>query len=217
MGSHSVDSGTQKATSAASQANDAQLTQNAQQNQQFANQARSTLFGTYNPTTNQYSGGTESQFLNPSSMNTKNLSGAYANEYNTLANQTAQGAQNAVGTSMQNLASRGMGASPAGFAADQQRQAYQTQAGQNGQNYSSLFGQQHQEDVNNFTNANNMLGNNSVGAQNASLQGSGTAAGNYASLYGTSSQQTPSAWSTALGGIAGLAGAGATAYAGRKG
>lgn len=217
MSTNAQDKATQKAASTGAQASDAVLTDNARKNQQFADTSRSTLFGTYNPATNAYSGGSQSQYLDPNSQNTTNLSGSYQNEYNQLANQTAQGAQQSVGTSMQNLASRGMGASPAGFAADQQRQAYQTQAGQNGQNFSGLFGQQHQEAVNNFQNANNMLNSNSTGAQNLSMQGNSDAASNYQGLYGTASQQKQGVGGALLGAAAGLGGAAATAYKAYKG
>jgi len=215
MSSKAQDQKTQTAASTGAQSNDATLDANAAQNQQFANQSRSTLFGTYNPATNQYSGGTESAALNPSSMNTTGLTGSYANLYNTQANQQAQGAQQAVGTTEQNLASRGMGATPAGFAANQQREAYQTQANNNGQNYANDFGAQHAEAVTNYNNANNMLNSNASGTANLSLQGNTAAAGNYSNLYGTASQQTPTAVGSILGAAGGLAGAGATAYAGR--
>jgi hypothetical protein len=217
MGSHAQDQKTQTAASAGAQQNDAVLDANAAQNQAFANQARTTLFGTYNPATNQYAGGTQSSFLNPSTMDTKNLTGSYANEFNHISDTNAQAAQRAVGTTTENLNSRGMGATPAGFAADLQRKAYQDQANNNGAAYANLFGQQHGEDVAKFQNANNLLNSNSTGAANLSLQGNQAAAGNYAGLYGTASQQVQSPWSTVLGAAGTLAGAGATAYAGRNG
>ncbi len=215
MASKPQDQATQTAASAGAQQNDATLAANAAQNQAFSNQTRNSLFGSYNPSTNQYSGGSESQFINPSSMNTTGLTGSYANLYNNQANTTAQGANNAVSTSEQNMASRGMGASPAGFGADQQRQAYQTAAGQNGTNYASDFGAQHNEAVNQYQAANTMLNNNSQGAAGLSLQGNSSAAGNYSGLYNTASQQTPTALGTILGTAGTLAGAGASAYAGR--
>lgn len=217
MSSKPQDQKTQAAASAGAQQQDQQLAQNAAQNQAFANQSRSTLFGTYNPETNQYSGGTESAYLNPSSLNTTSLTGPYANEYNTEANTTAQGAKNAVATTTQDLANRGMGKSPAGFAANQEREAFQAQAGQNANNYSNLFGQQHQEALNQYNNANSMLSNNSTGASSLSLQGNSAAAGNYGGLYGTASQQVPTALGSVLGGAAGLAGAGASIYKTYKG
>lgn len=215
MSSKPQDATTQAAASTGAQANDATLDANAAQNQTFANNSRSSLFGTWDPTTNQYTGGSESQYLNPASLNTTGLTGSYDNLYNTQANQTAQGAQQAVGSTIQNLQSRGMGATPAGFAADQQRQAFQTQAGQNGQNYATDFGNQHAEAVNQYNLANTMLSNNGTGAGTLSSTENTNAAGNYSGLYGTASTQTPTALGTILGTAGTLAGAGATAYAGR--
>lgn len=216
MGTKAQDPATQTAASTGAQAQDAQLAANAAKNQAFSDQTRTTLFGTYDPTTNKYAGGTESAYLDPASQNTSKLSGSYANEYNNEANATAKGAQDAVGTTMQNLASRGLGATPAGFAADQQRKAYQDQTTQNGNNYSNLFGQQHQESVNNYQNANNMLNSNATGAANLSVQGNSAASNGYNGLYGTASQQQQTGWGAALGAAGGLAGAAATAYAGKK-
>lgn len=193
MGTSAQDKQTQQQASTGAQQQDQQLAQNASKNQQFADQTRTTLFGTYNPTTNRYEGGTESSFLDPSNLNTKDLSGSYKNEYNTIADQNAQGAKEAVGTTMQNLASRGLGKTPAGFAADQERKAYQDQTNSNANAYSGLFGQQHDEAVNQYNNAQNLLSSNSTGAANLSLQGNQGAANNYAGLYGTASQQKQNA------------------------
>src|SRR5579863_5288837 len=135
MGSHAADSSTAKAASSGAQQQDQQLAANAQQNQAFANQTRQSLFGNYDPTTGMYTGGTASQFLNPANLNQTGLSGTYKNQYNNAANTVANQTKNAVGTTLQTLNSRGMGRTPAGFAADQMRQAYQTQAGQLGNLY----------------------------------------------------------------------------------
>ena len=213
LGTRAQDSTTQTAASTGAQQNDATLDADAAANQAFSDTTRKTLFGSYNPTTNQYSGGTESQFLSPSSLNTTSLTGPYANQYNTEANTTAQGANNAVATTTQDLANRGMGKSPAGFAANQEREAYQNQANTNASNYSNLFGQQHQEAVNQYTNANNLLNSNASQTANLAVQGNTAAAGNYSGLYGTASQQVPTALGTTLnflgqagGGPAGAAG-----------
>lgn len=212
MGSHAQDKNTQKTASAGATANDQQLAQNAQKNQAFADQTRQSLFGTN--TGGKYSGGSVSQFLDPGSMNKSGLSGAYAQNYNNASNDLAQGAQRAVGTTMQNLASRGMGKAPAGFAADQQRKAYQDAAGQRGDLYSGLATQQHGEDVNNYWNATNMLNSNASQTANLSVAGNQAAAGNYASLYGTASQQVQSGLGATLGTIAGLGGAAGSVMSG---
>ena len=213
MGSHAQDSSTQKAASSGAQSNDATLDANAAQNQAFANQARQSLFGTQGAN-GQYSGGSESQYLNPSSMNQSGLSGTYLNQYNNATNNLANQTKNAVGTTMQDMANKGMGKSPAGFAADQERQAYQTQAGQQGNLYAGAAQQQHSDAMTLYQNANNMLNANATNTANLSVQGNQAAAGNYASLYGTASQQTPSGWAVAGQTIAGLGSAAGSAMTG---
>jgi hypothetical protein len=215
MSTKPQDQATQTAASTGAQGADATLDKNAATNQAFTDQTRTSLFGAYNPSTNSYSGGTESPFLSPSSLNTTGLTGSYANLYNNQSNTTAQGAKNAVATSTQDMANRGMGKSPAGFGADQQRQAYQTQAGQNSTNYASDFGQQHAEAVDQYQKANGMLNSNASQTAGLAVQGNTAAAGNYTGLYGTASQQVPTAFGSVLGAASGLASAGAQAYAGR--
>ena len=213
MSSHAQDQQTQKQASAGSQAQDQQLAQNAQQNQQFANQTRQSLFGNY--ANGKYSGGSVSQFLDPSQLNQSGLSGTYLNQYNNAANKVANTTKNAVGTTMQDMANRGMGKTPAGFAADQERRAYQDQAGQLGDLYSGTANQQHEDALNNYWNATNMLNSNASQTANLSVQGNQAAAGNYASLYGTASQQKQNGWAVAGQTLAGMGQAAATAYAGR--
>jgi hypothetical protein len=207
MSSSPQDATTQAAASSGAQSSDATLDANAAQNQQFANQARSSLFGTYNPTTGTYSGGSESQFLNPSSLTQNGLQGTYLNQYNNATNNLANQTQDAVGTTMQSMANQGMGKSPAGYAADQERQALQTQAGQEGNLYAAAANGQEQQAQTNYANANNMLNSNATNTANLSVQGNTAAASNYASLYGTASTQVASPLTTVLGGLAG-AGAG---------
>lgn len=215
MGSHAQDSGTAAAASKGAQAQDAQLAANASKNQAFADQTRKSLFGDYDAASGKYSGGTVSPYLDPNAMNQKGLSGSYQDTYNNETNHLANQTKNAVGTTMQDLANRGMGKAPAGFAADQERKAYQTQAGQQGDLYSGARTAQHNDAESNYWNATNMLNSNASQTANLSLQGNQAAASNYANLYGTGSQQVQSGWGTALGAVGGLAGAAATAYAGR--
>jgi hypothetical protein len=204
MGSHAQDANTQKQASTGATAQDTQLAQNAKQNQDFANQTRQSLFGTYNPSTGGYSGGSVSGYLDPSKTNPTTLSGSNLAAYNNAANANAQGAKNAVGTTMQSLASRGMGKSPAGFAADEQRKAYQDAATSNGANFANELGAQKSDAENNYWNATNMLNSNASQTANLSVQGNQAAAGNYASLYGTASQQKQNPWAVAGQTIAGM-------------
>lgn len=211
MASQPQDAATQTASTQAAQNATATQTANAATAQTNSNNQQSSLFGTYDPATNSYSGGTESAALGPSSLTQTGLTGSYANEYNNQANQQATAAQQAVGTTMQNLNSRGMGATPAGFAADQERQAYQTQAANNGNNYATDFGAQNTAAINAYNTANGLLATSQNQNQNSATANNANAAGTDTSLYGTASQQTPTALGTALGTVTGLAGAGASA------
>lgn len=209
MGSHSQDSSTQKTASAGATANDTQLAQNAAQNQTFANNTRSSLFGTQGPN-GQYTGGTVSNFLNPSSVNQSGLTGSYLDNYNNAADAASNDAKNAVGTTMTNLAQRGMGKTPAGFAADQERKAFADASTARGNLFAGATNQQHSDALNNYWNATNMLNSNATNTANLSVQGNQAAAGNYASLYGTASQQVPSAVTTGLGLLQGAGAKGVT-------
>lgn len=207
MSSGPQDSTTQKAASASAEQATATQTANATAAETTANNQVSTLFGTYNPATNQYTGGTQSPYLNPSSMDTKDLSGSYASLYKTQADQQAAAAKQGVATSLQAAASRGMGATPAGYSADQARQAYQQQAQNNSANYSNDFGNQHAEQVSLYGNANQMLANSANQNQNSATSNNSNAAGTSTSLYNTASQQKQSPLGAILGAGATLGGA----------
>lgn len=211
MSSSPVDSKTQKAASSGAQTQDQVLAQNAQKNQQFSDNSRQSLFGNYS--NGSYSGGSVSPFLDPSKLNQNGLDGTYKDQYNNAANKVDEGAKNSVGTTMQDLANRGMGKSPAGFEADQERKAYQDAAGQKGDLYAAAAGQQHSDALSNYWNATNMLNSNATNTANLSLQGSQAAASNYANLYGTSSQQKENGWAVAGQTLAGMGKAAAAAGA----
>jgi hypothetical protein len=208
MSSSPVDSATQQASSAATLATQQTQNANAAAAETASQQQTKTLFGTYNPATNTYTGGTESANLNPSSIDTKGLSGSYASLYNTQADQQAAGAQKGVTTSLQNEASHGMGATPAGYAADQQRQAYQTQAANNSANYSNDFGNQNTQQVSLYNNANSMLANSANQNQNSATSNNSNANSADTSLYGTASQQVQNPLAAGIGAVATLGGAG---------
>jgi hypothetical protein len=215
MASKPQDASTQAASSQAAQTAASTQAANAATAQTNSNNEETSLFGNYNPATGTYSGGSESAALSPSSMDTTGLTGSYANEYNKQANTNANAAKDAVSTSIQQQDSRGMGQTPAGFSADQARQAYQTQAANNGANYATDFGAQHTEAVDQYNKANQLLATSQNQNQNSATANNASAAGTNTSLYGTASQQTPTALGTILGTAGTLAGAGATAYAGK--
>lgn len=212
MGSSPVDKSTQQSSSAAATALSATQAANAAAAQQKANSTAQQQFGTYDAATGKYSGGTESQFLDPNSLNQNGLTGTYQNQYNNAANNNANTAANSVGTTIANLNSRGMGATPAGFDADLQRKAYADQAASNSANYSNLSQSQLTNALSNYWNANNALSAYGTNQQNAALTGNANANSTNTSLYGTASQQKQN---PVAGIIGAAAGAGATAFAGR--
>lgn len=212
MGSSPVDKSTQQSSSAAATQLSATQAANAAAAQKTANQTAAQQFGTIDPTTGKYSGGTESQFLDPSLLTQNGLSGTFQNQYNNTANNNANTAKDSVSTTLASLNSRGMGATPAGFAADQEQKAYANQAGSNSANYANLSQAQLTNAQNNYWNANTALSAYGTNQQNAALTGNSNANSTNTSLYGTASQQKQN---PVAGIIGAAAGAGATAYAGR--
>lgn len=211
MGSSPVDKSTQQSSSAAATQLSAQQAANAAAAQKTANQTATAQFGTIDPTTGKYSGGTESQFLDPNSLNQTGLTGTYKDQYNSQANTNANTANNSVGTTIQNLNSRGMGATPAGFDADLQRKAYADQAATNSTAYTSMSQKQLSDALTNYWNANNALSAYGTNQQNAALTGNSNAQSTNTSLYGTASQQKQnpltSIVSSGLGAAGGIIGA----------
>jgi hypothetical protein len=206
MGSSPADSATASAASSAQEANNAQLAANATAAQTAANNSYNSLFGTYNPTTGTYSGGSESQFLNPALLNQTSLNGTFLNSYNTQANANAQNAQNSVGSVLQNMNSRGMGKTPDGYDATLALDAYQNQATTNGQAYQNALSGQNAQAEANYGAATQSLQNAAAGEQSAANADLSTASGSNDSLYGTAEQQVASPWATAAGAIGGVAG-----------
>lgn len=204
MGSHAQDQSTQTAASAAAQQASATQERNAATAQTNANNMSTSLYGTYDPKTNSYTGGSVSGFLDPSKLNQNGLYGTYLQQYNNAANNVANTTSNAVGSTFRDMASRGMGATPAGFGADQERKAYQTEAGQLGTLYGGAAGQQLTDSTNNYWNANKMLNDSANTNQSSATANLNGAAGTNTSLYGTASQQVQSPWATALGAAATL-------------
>lgn len=212
MGSHSVDSNTQNATSAAAQAATQQQTANAKAAQTASQEQQSALFGTYDPVTNTYSGGTESQFLDPSRLNQPGLSDSYLSAYNAGSDVLANNAKKSVGTTMQNLNSRGMGKTPAGFAADQERRAYQDEAASQAGLYNTEASNQLTNNLAQYNNANALLANTEAQNQNSATSNLNGAGATNTSLYGTASQQVASPWSSVIGAAAGVGSSAITKY-----
>jgi len=204
MSSHSVDPGTQKAASASSQATDAALAAQANQNTQFAQQTRNALFGTPNAS-GQMTGGSLSAMTNPGSLLFSGLTGPYNSQYQQSADITNKQDQNQLATQRQSQANRGFSKTPSGFDADQELQTRLAAAGANGSNYATLAGKQYQDTLNNFWNANNLMAGQSASANSSAIAANSAAASNYANLYGTASQQKQNPWLSALSGVSSLA------------
>ena len=105
MGSHAQDQSTQTAASAAAQQASATQAKNAATAQTNANNMSTSLYGTYDPTTNSYTGGSVSGFLDPSKLNQTGLYGTYLQQYNNAANRVANNTNDAVGSTFRNMAS----------------------------------------------------------------------------------------------------------------
>lgn len=135
------------------------------------------------------SGGTMSQFTNPTSLNVKGPTGPYDIMYkNDVANigNTAQAARTNMRAEMNN---RGFGAG-SGMENAQATQMALGEAGAKGQAYSSAFNNSYQTALNNFWNASNLMGGQAATLGGQGIQAGSSAAQTYNNLYGTAGQGT---------------------------
>lgn len=196
MSSKPRDSSTMGAASSGAQASDAALAAQANQSTAYAKQAHDTLFGSG---TTGSTGGTLSNFLDPNSLNVSAPTGAYKLQYNQAVGNIAKQSQQTQGSLARSYASRGFGNAPAGFQADQQRQAAEDATSQKGAAFTQLAGQSYQDALSNFWNATNIASGSAATNTNAAIAADSSAANNYANLYGTASTPNPSV----LGGVIG--------------
>ena len=194
MGSKPRDSGTAQSSSAGAQAADQALASQANQSTAYAKQAHDILFGADGKS------GNLSGFLDPKSLDISAPSGVYKTQYNQDVSNIAQQSKQVQGSVARNLASRGFGNAPAGFAADEERQAAQDQVAQEGAAFTNYAGKSYQDALQNFWNATNIATGAGAAATNAAISADSSAANNYANLYGSAIQPTPSALGTVLGG-----------------
>ncbi len=185
------------AASSGAQASDAALASQATQNTAYAKQAHDLLFGSG---TTGSTGGTLSNFLNPSSLNVSGPTGAYKLQYNQAVGNIAKQSQQVQGSLARSLASRGFGNAPAGFAADQQRQAAEDATTAKGQAFTDLAGKSYSDALQNFWNATNIASGSGAASTNAAISADSAAANNYANLYGTASTPQPSVLGQVIGG-----------------
>lgn len=164
----------------------------------------SKLFGTGAPG----STGTLSGMMNPASLNTGAPTGAYQTAWNNAQNQIGQNYKNERGTLAQDWANSGTSGNntPSGFQADQQRKLSSSEADARGNTYTGIVGQQHQDALNNFWNANNLASGQAASATGGSTTGAGNAGSSSASLYGTAGQYHESPYASVLGSALGAGG-----------
>jgi hypothetical protein len=214
MGSKPADAGTMKQASSSSLALDDKLKQQASQQNDWNSAARQSLFGTPNGSGG-FTGGTTSQFLDPSKLNVSGPTGVYGTQYQRASDTIAQGGQQARGALSRTLASRGFGSAPSGFGADQMRKSYLDQADTRGQAFSDYAGKSYQDALENFWRANGALMGEGDTALSASMSQNNAVLGNYANLYSTASQPRPTIAGSLIG-AAGTLGSAAIGAFGKK-
>jgi hypothetical protein len=102
------------------------------------------------------------------------------------------------------------GGMPNGFKADQERKLGSSFADANGQNYTNLAAQSHNEDVNNFWNASQLGAGQQATSTGAAVSSAANEGNTAANIYGTAGRQAaPSAIPGAILGAVGSAGAAA--------
>jgi hypothetical protein len=156
-------------------------------------------------------GGSLTPFMDPNSLNASKPTGAYAAGLNNTNNQVAKDYANQRGSLAQSWANRGSAnGAPSGFQADQERKLGQSEADTRGNLFAETVGQQHQDALNNFWNANAIASGQASGARTGALQGAENQGSTAANIYGTAGRQAaPSAIPGALIGAGGAAGAAA--------
>lgn len=154
------------------------------------------------------SGGTLSGMMNPASLNTGAPTGAYKTQWNTAQDQIGRDFANQRGSIAQQFANMGATSrsTPSGFQADQMNQLARGEADTRGTTYTNLVGQQHQDALNNFWNANNIAAGQQASATSGSTTGAGNSGSSSAALYGTAGAYHPPAYASALGSGIGAAG-----------
>lgn len=167
------------------------------QNMAYQKQLMGTLFGT-GQGTNQ---GSVGAMLDPSKLDSANLTGAYKSAYNQGTNQLSQDYANQKGSLAQGWANAGMGSgsTPSGFQADQQRQLGSSEADSRGQAFSSAIGAQHNEALSNFWNAANVANGQAASTGTGATTGAANSGSSSAAVYGTAGAYHPPAAATIAG------------------
>jgi hypothetical protein len=156
--------------------------------------------------------GSLTNYLNPALLNVTQPTGAYKTAYNLGTDTLAQNYDQQRGSLSQAWANKGFTGSstPTGFLADQMRKLGNSQADSQGSLFTGTVGQQYQDALNNFWNANNISAGQSAtlaGTSDAASKDSGTTANG---VYQTAGAAAPSVLGSALGAV-GTTGTAATA------
>jgi hypothetical protein len=154
------------------------------------------------------SGGTLSGMMDPKSLNTGAPTGAYKTAWNNAQNNIAQSYAGQRGSIAQQFANTGATSrsTPSGFQADQMNQLARGEADTRGSTYTGIVGQQHQDSLNNFWNANNIASGQAASATGGSTTGAGNAGSSSAAVYGTAGQYHPPSTLNSVIGAAGTVG-----------
>jgi hypothetical protein len=194
-GSHQVNSGQATGSYNAGQGAIGQDTALANSNAAFQKAMQDRLFGAGGK------GGTLSGMMDPASLNTGAPTGAYKTAWNNSQNQIASDFANQKGSLAQSFANMGAGtrSTPNGFQADQMNKLSRGEADTRGATYTGLVGQQHQDALNNFWNANNLAGGQAANSTSASVGAAGNAGNTAANLYGVAGKQKQTGTSAATG------------------
>jgi len=155
--------------------------------------------------------GSLTKFMDPTSLNVSAPTGNYATQYNNATNQLSNNYAMQRGALAQGFANKGFAAGmPSGFQADQDRKLASSEADTRGNLFAATTGQQYQDALNNFWNANNIASGQTAGARSGALQGSADAGKDYTDIYGTAGKQAnPSSLPGAIIGGVGTAAGGA--------
>lgn len=147
--------------------------------------------------------------MDPASLNTGAPEGAYKTAWNTSQDQIGKDYANQKGSLAQSFANSGATSrsTPNGFQADQMNKLSRGEADTRGSTYTGIVGQQHQDALNNFWNANNVASGNAANSGQTATQAAGNSGNSSAQIYGTAGQYHPSSMGNVLGSAIGAGGA----------
>lgn len=134
--------------------------------------------------------GSLTKMMDPNSLNVSAPTGNYATQYNNATNQLSQNYKMQRGSLAQGMANNGFAAGmPSGFQADQDRKLASSEADTRGNLFAATTGQQYQDALSNFWNANNIASGQTSGARSGAIQASDNQGNIESNIYGTAGKQ----------------------------